>query len=130
MVLYMSNKETTMVARSSSWWKQIKQHPIITLLIPLLAALFLTILIGGYVFQWAWTGFTGEKETYRTLYDWMQLLIIPVVLAAAGFWFNHRERRAAEDRAENEQKAAEVRAENEHKELELRSKTERDIALD
>jgi hypothetical protein len=85
-----------MVARVRLWWKQIKSHPVITLLIPLLAALFLTIIIAGYRFQWAWTGFIGEKETYKTLYDWMQLLFVPIVLAIAGFWFNHRERKAAE----------------------------------
>ena len=41
----------------------------------------------------------------------MQLLFIPVVLAVAGFWFNHRERKAAELRAENERKTAELHAE-------------------
>ena len=90
--------------------KQIKAHPRITILILFLIALAVTILIGGYRLNWAWTGFTGEKETYRTLYDWLQLLFIPVVLAIAGFWFNHRERKSAELRAENEQKAAELRA--------------------
>ena len=90
--------------------KQIKAHPGITILILFLIALAATILIGGYRNKWAWTGFAGEKETYRTLYDWLQLLFIPVVLAIAGFWFNHRERKAAELRDENERKAAELRA--------------------
>ena len=107
--------------------QQIKTNPIITKLIFFLIALAVTILIGGYRLNWAWTGFTGEKETYRTLYDWLQLLFIPVVLAVAGFWFNHRERRAAEKRAENEQKAAELRSRNEQKAAELRAKTEREI---
>src|SRR6266516_8072436 len=95
-----------MVARVRLWWKKIKAHPIITLLIPFLVALFLTIIIGGYRFNWSWTGFAGDKEKYKTLYDWMQLLFIPVVLAVAGFWFNHRERKAAELRAESEQEIA------------------------
>src|SRR6266487_4240294 len=95
-----------MVARVRLWWKKIKAHPIITLLIPFLVALFLTIIIGGYRFNWSWTGFAGTTESYKTLYDWMQLLFIPVVLAVAGFWFNHRERKAAELRAESEQEIA------------------------
>ena len=99
--------------------KQIKAHPRITILIFFLGALAATILIGGYRLNWAWTGFTGEKESYKTLYDWLQLLFIPVVLAIAGFWFNHRERKAAELRDENERKAAELRA-----------KAEQEIALD
>src|SRR6266567_2015618 len=85
-------------------WKQIKAHPRITLSVLFLITLALTILIGGYRYQWAWTGLTGNKESYKTLYDWLQLLFIPVVLAVAGFWFNHRERKAAELRAENERR--------------------------
>lgn len=60
----------------------------------------------------------------------MQLLFIPVVLAVAGFWFNHRERRAAELRAENERKAAELRAEAERKFEQQRAKAEQEIASD
>jgi hypothetical protein len=37
----------------------------------------------------------------------MQLLFIPVVLAVAGFWFNHRERKAAELRADTERDISE-----------------------
>ncbi|HWZ20521.1 MAG TPA: pentapeptide repeat-containing protein, partial [Ktedonobacteraceae bacterium] len=57
----------------------------------------------------------------------MQLLFIPVVLAVAGFWFNHRERKATELSAENERKAAELRAEAEKKLEELRADAERGI---
>src|SRR5437588_8342667 len=119
-----------MVVRLRSWWKQIKTLPVITLLVPFLVALFLTIIIGGYRLNWAWTGFTGDKETYKTLYDWMQLLFIPVVLAIAGFWFNHRERKAAELRAENERKAAELRAEAEREIEQKRAQAEQEIASD
>src|SRR5437016_8228125 len=108
-------------------WKQIKAHPRITLSVLFLITLALTILIGGYRYQWAWTGLTGDKESYKTLFDWLQLLFIPVVLAVAGFWFNHRERRAAELRADMEQKAAEQRAWNEQKAAEFRAEAEREI---
>ena len=110
--------------------KQIKAHPRITILILFLIVLAVTILIGGYRLNWAWTGFTGEKETYRTLYDWLQLLFIPVVLAIAGFWFNHRERKSAELRAENEQKAAELRTQTDREIEQQRAKAEQDLALD
>ena len=108
-----------MEARLRSWWQQIKQHPMTTILISMSFAIIILVLIGGYTLNWAWTGFNGTDKTDKTLYDWMQLLFIPVVLAIAGFWFNHRERKAAEVRADNEQKAAEKRAE-----------VEREIALD
>src|SRR5258708_5165957 len=80
------------------------------------------------MFQWDWTGFNGNIKSGKTLWDWMQLLFIPVVLAVAGFWFNHRERKAAEKRADNERKAAERRAEAEQEIEQQRAKSARDIA--
>jgi hypothetical protein len=113
-----------------SWWQQIKTHPVITFLISLAIAFFVLVLIGGYKFNWTWTGFNGTDKTDKTLYDWLQLLFIPVVLAVAGFWFNHREQEAAELRAENESIAAGLRAEAEREIEQQRAKTERDIAED
>jgi hypothetical protein len=62
---------------------------------------------------------TTVYQPGKTLWDWMQLLFISVVLTVAGFWFNHGVRKATELRAENELKAAEKRAD-----------VEREIALD
>jgi len=50
------------------------------------AALVLVALaIGGYAFNWTWTGFKGN-----TLWDWLHLLVLPVVLAAVTIWFTER----------------------------------------
>lgn len=38
-------------------------------------AAFAAIVIGGYVGKWGWTGFRGN-----TLWDWLQLLLLPLVL--------------------------------------------------
>lgn len=38
-------------------------------------AVFVAIVIGGYVGHWAWTGFTGN-----TLWDWLNLLFLPLLL--------------------------------------------------
>ncbi len=113
-----------------SWWKQIKTHRVTTILISLSFAVFVLVLIGGYKFNWAWTGFNGTDKTDKTLYDWMQLLFIPVVLAIAGFWFNYRERKAAELRAENEREAAELRAKEDREIEEKRNKHAQKLALD
>jgi len=37
-----------------------------------------TLIVAGYWFSWAWAGFSN-----KTLWDWMQLLIVPMVLANA-----------------------------------------------
>ena len=42
----------------------------------------LAFIIVGAVFHWAWAGFD------KPLYDWMQLLIIPIALALIAIYFN------------------------------------------
>jgi hypothetical protein len=51
--------------------------------------LILSILIFGYVRILEWTGLTGPLEKFekRTLWDWLQLLIVPAVLGLGGLWF-------------------------------------------
>ena len=131
-----------MIARIRSWRQQIKRP---LLVIGIIAASMLVIvtivgIIGGFFFNWDWTGLgpytspphtpTSVFQRGKTLWDWMQLLFIPVVLAVAGFWFNHRERKAAELRAENERKAAGLRAEAESEIEQQRAKAEQEIASD
>jgi uncharacterized protein YjbI with pentapeptide repeats len=40
------------------------------------------------LFLWGWTGFTG-----KTLWDWLQLLFVPILLAIGGAWFTNRQTR-------------------------------------
>jgi cation transport ATPase len=40
------------------------------------------VLVGGYALRWSWTGFTANKQ----LWDWMQLLLLPVALATFPLW--------------------------------------------
>ena len=71
-----------------------------------------TVIILGYCFNWAWTGlgsYTLPNSNFqggKTLWDWMQLLIIPAVLAIAGYVFtlttSENERRATEQRSRDE----------------------------
>lgn len=59
--------------------------------------------------MWARTGF-GDK----TVWDWLQLLIVPVILTIGGFWFTaaqeERQRALENARAEAEQKLEDQRA--------------------
>jgi len=56
-----------------------------------LAALlcFAALVLAGYLVPWSWTGFTGN-----TLWDWLELALLPVVLATAGLWPSYAELRA------------------------------------
>lgn len=65
------------------------------------ALAFLVIVICSYLFEWKWTGLSK-----RTFWDWLQLLIVPIVLAVGGYLFTRSENRAtrtaAEQRAQDE----------------------------
>src|SRR3989441_8752860 len=121
-----------MEARPRSWWQTIRRLlAVVGIIVACVLGIALIVgIIGEYLFHWNWTGFNGNNKSGNTLWDWMQLLFIPVVLAVAGFWFNHRERKAAELRAENERKAAELRAEAEREIERQRAEAEREIAED
>jgi hypothetical protein len=43
---------------------------------------FAVLVIGGYALNWQWTGFQGN-----TLWDWLELLALPVVVASLPLWF-------------------------------------------
>ena len=88
-------------------------------------------------FGWGWTGFAGEysqvtvkeatKDTVylmpKTLWDWMQLLLVPVMLAIGGFWLNQRQKNRDERIAEQQNKA-------EQEATERRAQADREIAAD
>src|SRR5215207_3399094 len=75
------------------------------------ALALLIIVICGYLFEWPWTGLTSSEvppntQPTKTLWDWLDLLIVPAVLAIGGYLFNNsqnqRTRRATEQRAQND----------------------------
>ena len=45
---------------------------------------FAVLLVGGYALHWSWTGFRANNQ----LWDWMQLLLLPVVLATFPLWLS------------------------------------------
>jgi uncharacterized membrane protein len=51
------------------------------LLLAALAIAFVIVLAGGYELGWTWTGFDG-----RTLWDWLELLVLPVTVTAFPIW--------------------------------------------
>ena len=108
----------------------VRKHPIVFMGILLLFALVSIIV---YWAIWAdispqWTGFGAYDEQVngprsKTLWDWMQLLLIPIILAIAGFWFSHTQRQA-------ELEISEKAREEERKLAEQARNTELQIALD
>jgi hypothetical protein len=51
------------------------------------AVAFLVVLVGGYGTGWQWTGFQQNNQ----LWDWLHLLLLPVVLGTLPIWIQARE---------------------------------------
>ncbi len=85
-------------------------------LIVLAAVAFVIIVALGYYYNWGWVGVgpylsppKGQDRDFqrgRTLWDWLQLLIVPAVLALAALWFNRRERESERNIADDRQREA------------------------
>jgi uncharacterized protein YjbI with pentapeptide repeats len=78
-------------------WARSRHLPLLDIIGSTSALLISALLVGGYYYKWAWTGFTDyaypefdgvEFHHRKTLWDWLQLLIIPSVLAVAALLFN------------------------------------------
>jgi Pentapeptide repeats (8 copies) len=61
------------------------------------------VAVCGYAFGWEWTGLTKPKQ--RTFWDWLSLLIVPIVLALGGYLFNRLESRRTKEDAERQREA-------------------------
>jgi uncharacterized protein YjbI with pentapeptide repeats len=94
-----------MRARFRSWWQKLNRHLVTILVIAIILAIAITLIIVGYRFDW--TGFNGNSKSGKTLWDWLQLLIIPAVLAVGGYLFNFATSRTERDiTADNQKEAA------------------------
>jgi hypothetical protein len=59
-----------------------------TIVIAVAVVTFVALLMGGYGLNWTWTGFSSNDH----LWDWLQLLVYPVVLGALSIWLSTRHR--------------------------------------
>jgi hypothetical protein len=55
--------------------------------IAVIALAAVVVIIGGYAFNWAWTGFSRNHQ----LWDWMHLLLLPVVFGTFPLWLQFSE---------------------------------------
>ena len=117
------------LSRWIQWlWQQMKKHRLLTIVIIVVLIIF-TLAIS--FFGWTWTGFNGGfiqttttstnhgittatvQPPVKSLWDWLQLFIIPAVLAGAGLGFSYNERRASERNTNTER---EIAADNQRQE--------------
>jgi uncharacterized membrane protein len=96
-----------------SWWQKIKQYRVTILVVTIILIIAIALIIMGYRFDW--TGFNGNNKSGKTLWDWLQLLIIPLALAVIALVFQlantRTERQIAKERYEQDQQIAKQRYE-------------------
>jgi hypothetical protein len=104
------------------WWKDNRLAWVLAAL-PLTVLVIITIL--GYWQKWPWI---------ELLWRWLELLIIPVVLAAGAFWFNTQSRRRELEqelaRRKSEQELALQARESEQELAHRERENDREIARD
>ncbi len=110
-----------MASKFGEWWQKVKQHWVAVGVVGIGLVVVVALIIFGYRLDW--TGFNGDSRSGKTLWDWLQLLIIPIMLAIGGFWLNQIQK-------SREEKATELRTKIERKAAETRAQTEREIAQD
>src|SRR5437588_5003618 len=107
------NRGGVMRARFRSWWQKIKQHLVTILIIAIILVVTIALIIIGY--RSDWTGFNGNNKSGKTLWDWLQLLVVPLVLALVALLFQgattRREHQITQQRYENDQRIVQQRYE-------------------
>jgi ABC-type dipeptide/oligopeptide/nickel transport system permease component len=89
-----------MAERLHVLWHRIKR-PLAVSIIPMFLVGLVVVIVLGYINNWPWTGLSPKAHSFqgKTLWDWLQILIIPAVLAVGGYLFNltvsRNERQAA-----------------------------------
>src|SRR5260370_26499808 len=88
-----------MVNKLRLWWQKITQHALIATGIFVVLFALIAFIFAAYRFGWSGTGFLN-----KTLWDWLQLLIIPLVLAVAALLFNRATTRTEQNIALDKQR--------------------------
>src|SRR5712692_9201011 len=113
-----------MVARLRSWWQRIKQHPVrsaVSIGAGLLGIALLVAFIGGYVFNWEWTGLSSYTppvkdsnfQRGKTLWDWLNLLgvlAIPAVVGLGAAWYTAQQGKVSHRENKDNQREAALQA--------------------
>src|SRR5260370_30534397 len=85
--------------------RQIGKRQWVIILGAFLGCVFIFLIVAGYWLHWTGLGFSN-----KTLWDWMQLLIIPTTLALVAILFNRAERKNEQVIASDNQREATLEA--------------------
>jgi len=115
-------------ARLRSWSQKIKQHPFIATGIIVVLLAIIAFILAVNTFGWNWTGFNGgyskvtitntpqgtttttELQSTRTLWDWLGLLAVPVVVGFGVAWFTAQQGKVSDAENKDNQRATSLQA--------------------
>ena len=87
--------------------------------------LLLVLIAAGYILDWQWTGFPQER-----LFDWIQILAIPVAVAIGAFVLNRAAQRRDDDaQRKREQESQKAQQEQREREEAIEVRREEEAAL-
>src|SRR5690242_18827727 len=92
-----------MASKPGTWWKKIR--PFRGAMVVAAIVLVVGIVLIVVTYRFAWTGFTG-----KTLWDWLQLLIVPLVLVIGGFWLSQLQKTTEQRSTRDNQHEAALQA--------------------
>ena len=104
----------------SRWQNRSKRSDAVVILLLVVSLLLIVVVIIGYRFNLDWTGLgpyispphspSSDFQRGKTLWDWLQLLIIPAVLAVGGYLFNYTTSRTEREIASDGQREEALQA--------------------
>ncbi len=83
-------------------------------LVSTIPAILLLLIAFGYVRRWSWVGVrppksqSADEQTYKTLWEWLQLIVVPLALALGLYWLNDQQHHTDTQIAANQRQDAAI----------------------
>lgn len=103
-------------------WLKEQRKPLVAAGVIVLIVLFIMSFVGGYWFQWGWVGVTEQVgpnvrqyQPLKTLWDWLSVLAIPVVVGFGVAWFTARQTNVSMEASDRQHKTElEIASDGQH----------------
>lgn len=92
--------------------------------------IFIVLLVISIGYAIPFFGFDLRNQSYRTLWDWLELIVVPAALLGFTVWFNRNQAERDRKREQNEKERERLRERAERKREREREEYERQIAFE
>lgn len=110
-------KEVRLDREQPRWWQQTSLKRVVWIIaVEVLLVVLVVFVFAGYRLEWQWTGFPSKK-----LFDWVQILVIPVAVSIGTFALNRAAKRRDDDAQQAQKQRAEALETRQEEEASLRA---------